>query len=231
DLNRAIAAAEEDLAREQLAPVGQIIAGLIVRQKNVISETRRLDEPRDEGERTTAIQSSELKNVAADQHLLADETAQLKPQFAAAAVFSFVIEVAASNMQRAVEMLGRGETGVGTQGAERTGLLRLEQILAALGSDAATPNTDATTVEQTGQQPREENIGASTAEIKLVRLLQQTINERTAELEAMRVRSGDLSAGQQQELETLAREQGRLADMVLDWIKATGQGAEGTEVK
>jgi hypothetical protein len=227
ELIRAIAAAEEDLAREQLAQVGQIIAGLIVRQKNVLSDTKRLDDERSKPGGATAARSSELKNVAAEQRLLAAEAGQLKPRFKAVEAFSFAIEAAAGNMQRAGDLLSRGETADATQDAERSALVRLEQVLTALGSDGPVPNGNATAGEQGGQQPSEGNAGASTAEIKLVRLLQQTINVRTTELETVRERSGDLSTEQQQELEALAREQGRLADMVLGWIKATGQRPEG----
>src|SRR5205814_10442175 len=100
-MRRAVAAAEDGMAREQLAQVGPIIAGLIARQKNVVSATNRLDDERGNVGGTTATQASELKNLAAEERLLADETAQLKPQLAAAEAFSFAMETAASSMQRA----------------------------------------------------------------------------------------------------------------------------------
>jgi hypothetical protein len=226
ELIRAIAAAEEELAREQLAQVGQVIAGIVARQKNVISETKRLDEERNKPGAAASARSSELKNVAAEQRLLAQEASQLKPRFKAVEVFSFAIESAASKMQLAGDLLSRGETTDATQDAERAAAVRLEQIVASLEADVPTTNREAAAGGQGQQNSPAGNVEASTAEIKLVRALQQTINERTGELESLRVQAGELNANQQRDLETLAREQGRLADMVLGWIKTTGERPE-----
>ena len=75
------------------------------------------------------------------------------------------------------------------------------------------------------------DFGGSMAEIKLLKFLQEAINARTAELESRRTRQGSITADQQQELDSLARQQGRLADMVLELIKASAQpDDEGPEL-
>jgi len=165
-----------------------------------------------------------LKNLAAEERLLGGETAQLTPRFAGPQAFAFALEAASRNMRRASTLLVRGETETATQDVERAALLRMEQTLNGLGSDAPSQTKNTAAGEQ--GSPSERNTNASTAEIKLVRLLQQTINERTAELETMRARRGELNTEQKQELDALALEQGRLADMVLEWIKTTGQRPE-----
>jgi hypothetical protein len=64
------------------------------------------------------------------------------------------------------------------------------------------------------------------AEVKLLKSLQEEVNRRTAELDAARVRQGQLSATQLQEVEDLAREQGRLADLIIDLSRAAEQKPE-----
>jgi hypothetical protein len=213
-------------AFERQSQLEQIVAELAERQKKVISETNRLDKERGSAGAVGAAHTSELKNLTAEQRRLADDTARVKDRFVDAEAFAFAIETAASDMRRAGDLLHRGETTAVTQEVERAALVRLEQMLSALGSEASVPRDQATAEDQ-GQQSRQENPGPSPAEIKLVRLFQQRINQRTVELEAIRVGMGNLSPEQQHELDALAHEQGRLAEMVLDWIKTASQSPDG----
>ena len=228
----AIAQVEEDLAREQLARVEQMIAGIVSRQKNVIAETQRLDAPRDSDGRLESSEQAALKNLAAEERLLADETDQLRPRFAAAAAFAFALENCAQSMRRAGVLLARGQTDEAVLDAERAALLHLEQILNALKKDDAPPAGGSPQGEPNGkQQAGQGDFGGSMAEIKLLKFLQEAINARTTELESRRARQGSLTTDQQQELDSLARQQGRLADMVLELIKASAQPKdEGPEL-
>jgi hypothetical protein len=70
-----------------------------------------------------------------------------------------------------------------------------------------------------GQPPGD--LAGAMAELKLLKLLQEEINCRTTELEESRATSGQHSPAEEDELAALAREQGRLADMVYDLIEAT----------
>ena len=59
------------------------------------------------------------------------------------------------------------------------------------------------------------------AEIKLLKLMQLEINRRTLQLEQSRAADGgDLSGPQQRELDDLASEQGRLADLLAKMLQA-----------
>jgi hypothetical protein len=217
----AIAQGEEELAREQLARVEQMIAGIMNRQKNVIAETERLDARRDSEGRLEASEQAALKSLASEERLLADETDQLRPRFAAAAAFAFGLENCGNSMRRAGVLLARGQTDEAVLVAERAALLHLEQILNALRTDEMPPAGGSPPSEPNGEpQAGKGAFGGSMAELKLLQLLQEAINGRTAELELRRARQGSLTMDQQQELDSLARQQGRLADMVLELIKA-----------
>jgi hypothetical protein len=218
----AIAQVEEELAREQLARVEQLIAGVASRQKNVILETTRLEGRRDSDGDLEASEQGALKSAASEQRLLADEVDQLRPRFAAAVAFELALETAAQSMRRAGVLLARGQTDEAVLDAERQGLLHLEQILKVLRDEETQPASSAPQGQPNGeQQARQEDSNGSLAEIKLLKSMQEAINARTAELETRRSRQGALTTQQQQELDSLARQQGRLADMVLEWIKAS----------
>jgi len=216
ELAQAIAEAEQELLQEQLARVEQLVAGIAARQKNVVSEIQRLNA----GQPTPA----ELRNLAAEEQLLADEIGQLRPKLEAAEAFGFALDGAAEQMRRAGGMVQRGETGPAAQDAAQSALTRLNQILEALRPENPA-GEQAPGQQQPGQQANSNPSGMS-AELKLLQLLQQEVNRRTTELEARRNRNGSLTADEQAERDSLAREQGRLADMVLNMIRASAERPE-----
>jgi hypothetical protein len=219
ELARAIAEAEERLAEEQSARIEQLLAGLAARQKNALVETARLEKTRDERGQLPAIQEESLRHVAAEQRLLADELEPLRIRLKAAPAFEFALGAATDQMRQAAALLLRGQTSAATQHAEQAALAHLEQILAALKSDepkpaASPPPGDAQPQPGTNSAQSE----ASLAELKLLKSLQEAINARTAELEAQRSKAGRLTPEENEELALLARQQGRLADIVLGLI-------------
>jgi hypothetical protein len=218
----------EELAREEQARLEQILTGLAARQKNVLGQTERIDETRQNGE-LPADQQAALRNVAGEQQLLAEEAEQLRGQLAAKA-FDFAAESAAQQMRLAAGLLARGEAGPAAQAAERAALSRLEQMLSALkpeepGADEQPPPAGG---EQppSGGSPPPGNLSGMLAELKLLKLLQEGIQTRTAELERLRSQGDVLTPDQEQEFERLASEQGRLADMVLELIEAPAERPE-----
>jgi hypothetical protein len=229
ELARAVAQAEEELAREQLAQIEQLIAGLAARQKNVAAETQRLEAARDSAGHLAQPQLAALRELAAEQRLLADEANQQRPRLAAAGAFGLALEGAVEAMGRASGLLQRGQTGVVVQDAEKQALTYLEQILEALRPDSQPPSASPPG-EDEQQQPMPQrspgNLAGVMAELKLLKLLQEQINRRTLELEAKRAKGAPLSAEEEQELNILARQQGRLADMVLGLIQAAADRPE-----
>ncbi len=205
----------------------QTVVELVARQKKLIVDTNWLDKGRSGDGVAMRAQTAELKNLAAEQRRLAEDTTNVKATFAHAAAFPFAIEMAARNMQQAGEMLLRGQTTAVTQDVQRAALDRLEQILSALRSDEA-GSSDQTRAQ--GQEAEQGNASrVSPEEIKLVRFLQQSINDRTGELESIRSGTGSLNAEQRRELDALTQEQGQLADMVQKWVKRTSHLPSGEE--
>jgi hypothetical protein len=228
EIVRAIAQAEEELARQQMARMEQWLTGLAVRQKNVIEETVRLDAARQaaKGELPPAQQAS-LRNLAAEERLIGDETEQLRLKMVELAAFAFALETAQQEMQRAAAMLGRGQTDAATQAVEQSAATRLEQMLTAMKPDEAIASADPPPDQQppqSGQPPGEQ--ASSLAELKLLQLLQGEIRRQTAQIESLRTKQGKLEGEQIRELDALAQQQGRLADMVLNLIRAAAAKPE-----
>ena len=102
-------------------------------------------------------------------------------------------------------------------------------MLAALKSEEPAAGEDMPPPNQEGNPPMGQppgNLAGAMAELKLLKLLQEEINRRTAELEESRAKDGQLSPAVEDELAALAREQGRLADMVYNLIEATAPRPE-----
>jgi hypothetical protein len=125
-------------------------------------------------------------------------------------------------------MFARGQTDAAAQQAAKDAATRLEQMLAALEPDESPP-PDAPPPDAPPPMPPpggQKDPFSSLAALKLLQLLQGEINRRTQELEAIRTREGKLTDEQTRLLDSLAAEQGRLAEMVLNMIEATAPKPE-----
>ena len=213
--------AQQDLLREQMARMEQLIGGIVVREQNLLAETLRLERLRgqqraklDRGQQVT------LRGLAAEQRTLADEVGQLTAKLEGVEAFVFALEVAQRQMQRAANLLQRGETDNAPQEAEQAAITSLEQLLEALKPDEPSALTDSSPPsEQNPMPPPGNDTGLhSLAELKLLKLLQEELNRRTEQLETS-AKTSKFNADQLLELDALSQEQGKLADMVLDLIK------------
>jgi hypothetical protein len=226
ELANELAQVEEQLAREQALRAEQQLAGLIDRQNNVVAETERLEGVRDAEGALPQLHRGTLANLAGEQTLLADEVDHLRRAIAGAA-FDFAFDRASSPMHRAGAALGRGDTSSTVQQMERDALARLQQILAALAPDKTSPQESAAQPPAEGQPPAPpREPAAAIAELKLLKSLQETINRQTTELQQQREQSADWTDEQQQTLDALVREEGRLADLVLEFIAKSSEKPE-----
>lgn len=216
-----LAQAEQDLFFEQVAKLEQAIQGLISRQKSVLTETQRLEtlKTNQEGEWTPSQRTS-VRSVTEQQRDLVSETTTFAQKLKEAAAFGLALEGAVREMARATARLDRMQTDADTQAAEQIALARLEQLLKALEPEP--PSNDAPPEDPMGaggggnqpQMPPGQALHLL-AELKLLKLMQQEINRRTAELEERHLPSGELADEQVAELNDLAVEQGKLAELVL----------------
>jgi DNA repair exonuclease SbcCD ATPase subunit len=220
-LQQDIAQAEQDLFFEQVAKLEQAIQGLVSRQQTVINETERLEglKTNQQGEWTPSQRTS-VRSVTEQERDLVSETTAFAQKLKEAAAFGLALEGAVREMSRATARLDRFLTDTATQDSERIALARLQQLLEALKPE---PPGDDQPMEQPmgndggGNQPQMPPGDAVhlLAELKLLKLMQQEINRRTTELEKLRAAAQVLTAEQEEELDDLSVEQGKLADLVL----------------
>jgi hypothetical protein len=228
ELAQQIKQAQQDLQREELARVEQLVQGLVVRQKGVLAEIGRLERLRHKktGELARPQQVS-LRQIASEQRSLADETANVGQSLAQFKAFVLTLDAAQRAMLLTANSLEKGATGSIAVKSADVALARLEQLLEALQPEAGSPMEpqnppDGPGGQSPGSQPTLQNL----AELKLLKLMQESINKRTAELEEARGRTGQLSEEQDREVESLGQEQGQLADRVLEMIQATAERPE-----
>jgi len=209
--------AEADLAAEQLARLKTGLENLRDRQRETNQETVRYEELRQPSGNWTRGQQVGVLELARAQLGLADETGAMAKKLAAAAAFALALEGALDDMVAAVEKIRELDTGPAAQDPQRHALARLEQLLAALEPD-----------KPDDQQPQQDDGSGSgaqsggqqgealpdTAQLKLLKLLQLDLNERTRTL-ADRLQqgraTGDAAA---RALVRVGDEQGKLADLV-----------------
>jgi hypothetical protein len=219
----AIAQAEQKLAQQQLAQMEQWIEGLAQRQKNVVSEAKRLEQARQNaGGQLSEPEQATLRNLAGEQRAVADETEHLRQKLSAAAAFEFALSAARADMQTAARALAEGQTGPEAIRPAQSAVQRLTHMLAALAPDTdspAPPSPSESPPSPPAADPGQKDPFTSLAELKLLELLQQEVNRRTAEIEKRRSDTGELPAELLREVESLSAEQGRLAEMVLELIR------------
>jgi hypothetical protein len=230
ELARQQRAEEEQLAREQLARVADELSGMIPRQQAVIDETRRLDGLHAQTGKWGRAQLVSLRDLAKVQEHLEGEIGRIIEKLSAAEVFVLALKGAARHMHSAGEQLARRETGAATQKLQEAARKRLADLVEALKPDE--PDPDAKAQDQagggsSGQQEGAPSEGIPTlAQVKMLITLQKELFARTAELERLRGKDGQLPPAARQELEGIAREQGELADLArnLSRISSTPDG-------
>jgi uncharacterized membrane-anchored protein YhcB (DUF1043 family) len=205
---------EEQLARELLERMADDLLAMIAKQQNVIDETLRLEAARIKRGSRSRGQLKTLRDLATNQRDLLTETAHLAEAAQAAEVFALALSGAVRHMQAAADRLDKRLTDTVTVTSEQNAKKRFEDLIAALkassGDQAQPPN---------GGDGGEQSAGPETdgipqlAQLKMLKTLQQDVLERTAELEGLRKAGTALSAEQLREVDSLADEQGRLADL------------------
>jgi hypothetical protein len=158
--------------------------------------------------------------LAREQEALAEETSDSSGRLASAAAFKLALDGAVAEMTRAARMLRERRTDEPVVRAETNAIRRFQQMI-----DAFAPRDK-------GKQDGQGNEGGGggggagggdggdeairdIAELVLLKLMQEDVNNRTKELDGARNR-GPLAPEQREEFQRLAEEQGRLADLLLE---------------
>lgn len=227
-LAQAVQQAEEDLVREQLARLDAAVSGLSARQSSLLGETKRLETLRGEQGELTAPQGETLAELGLEQESLVGELARLRAQLDKLATFELVLTGIEREMTAAAAQLRRGVTGAAAQTPQERILQRLAILKQALQSGDQAPPAEGPEQPPPEGQPQPQGEPPQIrglAELELALLLQQDINRRTAEIAASRLPDGSFTPEQQAELQLLAGEQSRLAQLVLDLVPP----ADGSE--
>jgi hypothetical protein len=225
--------AEQDLANEQLATIRDALAGLVDRQKNVVEETKRLETLRDSDGGLEPKHIETVATLSREQQSLHAEAVDLAEKIASAPVFQLALQSAAEQMQQAANLLDRNLTGDQTQRAAHYALTRLVQLQRAIEEDKkSSGESDNSQNGNAGAQPQLPPGQAlpNLAELKLLKVMQEDVYQRTVQL---REELGERSPNEaeQRELQSLANEQGRIAELVAELTARAGMArkAEPTE--
>jgi hypothetical protein len=200
---------------------------LQARQEETIEQSDRLEQVRQKEGRLARSQLSTLRDIARLQRALQEDTRKLAEQVVALGVFHLTLNSAAADMGRAADFLDRRNTGAETHLAQQNALRRLNLLLEALKPEPPPENKEGSSAGGKGgpgdkaAKPPGEGI-KKMAELKLLKLLQQEIQLRTAELQQA-VGSGNANEEQRQQFAELADEQGRLADLVVKILQPIGK--------
>jgi hypothetical protein len=137
-------------------------------------------------------------------------------------VLNLALSDAAGQMARAAALLDGRQTGKPTQQAEQKALGRLAQLREALRPETSEeePDDSGEGSGQPGGTPGQPGSGVQAlVELKLLKLMQEEINGRTQALEETFGPAEALTGDQRRQYVQLSREQGRLADLLLNLIQ------------
>lgn len=214
------AEAEADLAHEQLARLEDGLRGLHERQERLLAETLRYAELLNSRGQWTRAETIGVGDLGRHQQELAGETQAAGQNLDAAPVFRLALHDAARHMTRAAAALGEHHADDDVRSTQRRALDLLAHILDALkpqtGGNQEQPEGDAGEAGQPppGNPPPAGGIHAL-AELKLLKWMQDDINQRTQALEKSHAVGGELSDDQRREYVELSEQQGRIADLLL----------------
>jgi hypothetical protein len=221
--------AEADLAQEQLARIEDTVKSLHERQGNVISETARLEQLREAKGYLTRGEAASLQELARQQKGLHAESQLLAEKIAAAEVFRLALNNAGEEMLSAAKLLTARDTGAKTQQTEQAAQRRLARLLAALKSDKKGGEKKGGGGEGGGQGKGAQGGIRSISELKLLKLMQEDLNDRFAA--ASDPVATEAAAERLELLTRLSIEQGQLADLALKLSQPTETDPAGDPEK
>ncbi len=214
---------QAELAKEQLARLQEAVALLHRRQQQLLRRTEQIDAQR-AAKALPEGWKHELAELASQQKALASQTAGLARKQAASEAFAWALGGAEQAMSLAGAWLERGRADAPAQSAQHEALVRLGRLLEALrpappgqaggAKPAGTPDAPAGTPPGS-RSPASGDALRRLAELKLLRLLQEDLKQRTAELDHA-VQAGKIPPDEaRRQYHDISQQQGRLAELLL----------------
>jgi hypothetical protein len=216
--------AEEDWSRRFLEQFKVELAAMVDGQRAVIRTTAELDATRDGNKPLAFEQQRTVEELTVQERKLADDAHVQSEMLSGLRVFGVALNDAVTQLNLAADQLDKQNTGKTTQNAERRALDRFEQIVGALDQAAARQSEPSPAGGQGGQA---DGGGGQRPlfdlfQVKLLRMLQADLNQRTQDLEARQDRDDDV----EHQAAELATEQGRLAELVEQLISRNNADEE-----
>ncbi len=211
---------------DQLARLENAVKFLHQRQENIRNETRQMEQSLQTQGQFTRAQLAAILDLARWQRSLQIDTMHLGDQLSeASAAFALALDIASRDMDQAAGFLDRHLTAAETQQAQQNAMRRLDLLLDALKPEPPEnqPNPPANAENKppanANQTPNQGQSTVNLSELKLLKILQEDINRRTAALAETIGPDEKPTDQQRKEYEQLAEEQARLAELILKMMK------------
>jgi hypothetical protein len=237
---------EEELAREKLAKLADLIKGLRQRQESLLAESARIHREVLQLSSWPRRMLASLRSLADAQHGLGEETDRMaKEKLMDAKVFAYLLDKAGRDMDQAsgrmlerldkaqeqkenapavkpstLDLLAEQAADAEIQSLQRRALQRIDRLLEALEANrvsAQRPPPDKGSGDESGgggggPGPGSERI-PPLAQLKVLRSLQQEVNERTTAFDKEHPDRNKLTNKDEQALQALGQEQLEIADL------------------
>lgn len=239
ELEKARQRAEEELAREQLARVADMIKRLQERQLGHLDEAKRIQDAVQARNEWSRGLSSSLRDLGENQSGLGDETEAIaRKELAGAPVFSKLLQRAARSMNQAGQRIAamRKQLPPLTElpdaelaRQQQDALRRLTQLLESLKEAESeprplgNPNGGGEGDDGPGGGGGGDDSLPPLAQLKLLRNLQEEVNRRTADFTRRHPNVENLDPKAQAELDDLRREQKEVADLLEQMTRPPGE--------
>jgi len=214
--------AEEQLAMEQIAKIADALKSVGERQDKMVPETAGYEKMKaDNGGKLSRDQANGVRGLGRVQAGIKDEVAELSEKLGEGApIFTLNLKKAAEAMEASAQRLHGLKTDDPTLRAEKLAATRIKLLIDSLKPDKAKGGAGGQQPPG-GEQPGGGGAGGgdgipASAQIKVLKSLQQELNERTEYFDELRRRGKELDAEQAAELDKLHEDQGLLADLVRD---------------
>jgi hypothetical protein len=226
--------AEDNLALELVRRFQAELVQMVDRQRQVIQETAKVDTERRADREPDPSAAKEIDRLASEERALAQMTRDHGESLYELAAVRISLKEAERRLTVAAELLANHHTGLPAQLAEHHALARLQGMLEAFAQTASEATPSPPPPGGTGisaGQPPQRRPTFELLEVKMLRMLQVELNDRTrAHEERVAGISGQANGRQRAELvrETreLQTEQARLAELVQEMLRRNNEDVE-----
>lgn len=217
-IDEQLKSSEDHSADQRLAGLAKALQAIVGRQGQLLQEADSLAAEQataDGPDRSAAARTVELSE---NERQLAASTRELTASFSDAAAFEFALGSAAAAMDEAAQRWANRDLGESSRRLAQSALRMLEQLLSAIGPEAApaSPPADPSDGQETANDAADEtnrNAGAAPfalAQLKVLLFAQTELERRTEELS----QAAPAGPEQQAEVAALAEKQLRLAELL-----------------